>query len=106
MTKHRNVWLGTPGGTADCLLRYSGKPPWRIHLEPFGDHALRCGDSDLFEAFCLVRVVLEAVGLRPMCNGARIDSWASSMSRDMGGGQRVYNADRNSCRTGGSRTDF
>jgi hypothetical protein len=46
--------------------------------------------SDLFVALRELRTKIEEFGHRLLCNGARIDSWPSPMSRDMGRARKVY----------------
>lgn len=46
--------------------------------------------KDLFDSFCKLRLVLESQGFRILCNGARIDSYPSPMSRNMCGGAKLY----------------
>jgi hypothetical protein len=47
-------------------------------------------DGDLFSCLCQLRNSLEKIGWNILCNGARINSWASTMSRQMGGGFKIY----------------
>lgn len=45
---------------------------------------------DYFEALREARLAMEDAGLRPCCAGARRDTWASGMQRDMGQGLTCY----------------
>jgi hypothetical protein len=45
---------------------------------------------DMFEALIRLRRQLEPDGLMIAVQGARRDTWASGMARDMGGGMQVY----------------
>lgn len=47
-------------------------------------------EYNIFDALCRLRAVLEPFGFLICCNGARRDSWASGLAKDMGGGKRVY----------------
>jgi hypothetical protein len=63
----------------------------RITLAAAGDNqSWSALGQDLFEAFCALRVQLEALGVRICVNGARVDAYPSGMSRDMGGGQMLH----------------
>lgn len=46
--------------------------------------------TDIFEALLRLRRLLEPSEIRVLCNGARLNAWASGMARDMGGGWQVY----------------
>jgi hypothetical protein len=45
---------------------------------------------DMFDAVLAIRHRLEAEGLLLLCNGARIDAYPSSMSRQMSSGRKLY----------------
>ena len=45
---------------------------------------------DLFECFCELRKFLEEEGWNILCNGARVDAYPTTMSRQMGGGLKLY----------------
>lgn len=60
----------------------------RIHLGELGDVTSSAGD--LFECLAQVRRQVDPKGLRLLVNGARRDTWASGMSRSMGGGREAY----------------
>ena len=47
-------------------------------------------EYNIFDALCRLRAVLESNGCLICCNGARRDTWASGIAKDMGGGERVY----------------
>jgi hypothetical protein len=46
--------------------------------------------DDLFEALILIRLEAEKHGYFILCNGARTDAYPSRMSRQMGGGGKLY----------------
>jgi len=58
------------------------------HVDGFG--SFTGTSSDYFEALRMARLAMEDVGLRPCCAGARRDTWASGMQRDMGQGLTCY----------------
>src|ERR1039457_2545665 len=58
------------------------------HVEGFG--IFTGTGPDYFEALRRARLVMEDVGLRPCCAGARRDTWASGMQRDMADGLFCY----------------
>jgi hypothetical protein len=73
-----------------CKLRFTNSPPWSLHFASsmIGDGLLE--GVDLFECLKTFRRSLEERDLRIGCNGARVDTWATAMSRQMGGGRKVY----------------
>lgn len=58
------------------------------HVDGFG--TFTGTSSDYFDALRKARLAMEDVGLRPCCAGARRDTWASGMQRDMGQGLVCY----------------
>ena len=46
--------------------------------------------SDFFEAFCQIRLQLEAEALFPFCYGASLNVYPSGMSRQMSNGMSAY----------------
>jgi hypothetical protein len=73
-----------------CLLIQADIRPWTLEFanDVLG-HATFSG-PDLFECLSQLRQWLGARGYQILCYGARIDAWASSMSRQMGGARKVY----------------
>ena len=57
---------------------------------PTANHNFTGSSSDYFEALRKARLAMEDLGLRPCCAGARRDTWASGMQRDMGQGLICY----------------
>jgi hypothetical protein len=73
-------------GTFDCVhldeaceivFRYRGK-------------VVEESARDYFEAFCRVLLRLEREKLSPLCHGASLNVYPSSMGRDMGAGLMAY----------------
>ncbi len=68
-------------------------PAYRIELvTPVGNHTCpyTATASDMFTALVRLRRQLEPDGVMVAVQGARRDTWASGMARDMGGGMQVY----------------
>ena len=92
MRKVKNVTLidGT-GRIQQAKLAFPGEPPWWLELtSEMTVQKTRFNGDDLFEALCNLRKYLEPKGLRVLCNGSRVDAFPSEMSRQMGGGRRLY----------------
>jgi hypothetical protein len=79
-----------PSGIGSCVISFSRKTPGRLIFfhEEYGN--ILCTGCDLFESLCQLRLLLEQQKHFILCNGARIDAWASNLARDMGGGKKVY----------------
>lgn len=78
------------GRASECQLDYENTFPCTIKFESpdLGHHSFHA--KDLFECLCELRRFLEARDWRILCNGARLDAYPSAMSRQMGGGARLY----------------
>jgi Clp amino terminal domain, pathogenicity island component len=63
--------------------------PYRAQLEWRGA-PIEVGAGDMFEALVRIREQLEPQGWFVAVQGARLDTFASGMQRDMGGGLSVY----------------
>jgi hypothetical protein len=90
MSVHTLPMVDRHGATSYCKLVQSDAPPWELTFETPDMEQIRIADVDLFQCLCRLRDRLEQMGVRIACNGARIDAWASSMSRGMGGARKVY----------------
>jgi hypothetical protein len=55
-----------------------------------GERSLSATASDFFEAFCQIRLALEAEGILPICYAASLNVFPSGMCRDMGAGLKAY----------------
>lgn len=75
---------------SECTLFYQNTQPSIIDFQNYelGDHHFE--GRDIFDCLCQLRAFLEKKGWNILCNGARIDAYPSSMSRDMGGGMKLY----------------
>ncbi|MCT7981394.1 hypothetical protein [Laspinema olomoucense] len=75
---------------SECTLFYQNTRPCIIVFQnaELGNHQFE--GKDVFDGFCELRLFLEKKGWNILCNGARVDAYPSSMSRDMGGGMKLY----------------
>ncbi|GAA4628681.1 hypothetical protein GCM10023196_046060 [Actinoallomurus vinaceus] len=62
---------------------------WRVEASDKNRRVWTGSGSDLFDAFRALRENPEAQGFRFLVVGARIDSWPTQMSRQMGGGAEL-----------------
>lgn len=78
------------GDKAACLLEYSSGDLVEMTVSSalLGTFSVTAGD--LFEALSLIRLETEKHGYLMLCNGARKDAYPSRMSRQMGGGRKLY----------------
>jgi hypothetical protein len=74
----------------ETILKYSESPPWFIEISLGELPTKRYEGTDLFECLCNLRKQLDKLGIKILCNGSRIDTHPSRMSRDMGGARKVY----------------
>lgn len=71
------------------ILTIADSPPWNLTLA-VEDRRYEATGVDLFDALSILRVQLEAAGLRICVEGARADVFPSGMSRQSSGGRRAY----------------
>jgi hypothetical protein len=74
----------------EAMISYTEVPPWRLEMHIPAHEAIVEEGPDLFECLMRARMRLEPEGYQLLCNGSRKDCWASGMSRDMGGGAKLY----------------
>ncbi|MBW4649009.1 MAG: hypothetical protein KME06_09925 [Kastovskya adunca ATA6-11-RM4] len=74
----------------DRVVSYRGEPPCVLTFQnsEFGEQQF--SGKDIFECLCNLRRFLEEKDWRILCNGACFDAYPSGMSRDMGGGYKLY----------------
>lgn len=75
---------------AECSVAYPNKPPWFIEFSNARLGSRTFYANDLFDCLCELRIFLEKNGFLILCNGARVDAYPSTMSREMSGGRKVY----------------
>jgi hypothetical protein len=73
-----------------CILKYENTPLMAIELSIEELSKTRFEGDDLFSALCNLRLELDKSDIKLLCNGCRIDTYVSRMSRQMGGGRKVY----------------
>ena len=73
-----------------CELSINDRPPYAIRLDYDLVRGQVFSGRDLFECLIALRRELEKAGVQILCNGARVDAWPSSMSRQMGRARKVY----------------
>lgn len=78
------------GAKEECSIEISNGPDWKLVFSGAGLHRRLYTGRDLFDAFISLRKALEEGGIQLLCVGARRDVYPSGMSRDMGGGRKVY----------------
>jgi hypothetical protein len=83
-------FLKTDNTITNCILKYADTPPWAIEVSLEELSKTRFEGDDLFSALCDLRCDLDKAGIKLLCNGCRIDTYVSRMSRQMGGGRKVY----------------
>ena len=78
------------GDKAACLLEYSPGDLVEVIFSSalLGTFSVTAGD--LFEALSLIRLKMEKHGYFMLCNGARKNAYPSRMSRQVGGGRKLY----------------
>lgn len=81
----------TPGGTEeDWLLRVDEDDEPRMSLASSGGMEWHAAGDDFFEVLTRLRLQIEPLGYRLLCNGARVDAYPSGMSREMSKGRVLY----------------
>ena len=73
------------GRTSGCVLTHPDFGTWTLEFasDAFG-HTV-CSGPDLFECLAELRRWLAVRGYKILCNGARVDTWASSIARRLVG---------------------
>jgi hypothetical protein len=94
MTNLYSVEVGWRDGVESCVVYFpaitTADPLYKLHIvSPRYGHLL-ASSYNVFDALFRLRVVLEILGGRIRCHGARVEAWATQFARDMGGGTRVY----------------
>jgi hypothetical protein len=90
IVKVRLIKMTEPSNLLDAEIRYySDADDWFIEFKSSIFEGV-FQDGDIFSCLCELRKSLEKIGWNIMCNGARINSWATTMSRQMGGGFKIY----------------
>lgn len=76
---------------SECTISYDREHrPYKVYFENSELGSYYFEGRDIFDCLCQLRVLLEEKGWNILCNGSRVDAYPSSMSRDMGGGMKLY----------------
>lgn len=76
--------------TYESTVSYEETSPCSLKFESSEFGHKRFNDIDIFGCLCELRKFLEKEDWNILCNGARVDAYPSTMSRQMGGGQKLY----------------
>lgn len=90
MSVHHLQIVDDSGRISTCSVSHPDTRPWKLEFENEELGRVAFAAPDLFGCLCDLRLWLASRGFRILCNGARIDTWASSMARQMGGARKVY----------------
>lgn len=77
------------GEFKNSIVKYSVAPPWYIQLSLDELRDAKFEGSDLFDCLCSLRSKLDVLGIKILCNGARIDAYPSPMLQSSGA-RKVY----------------
>ena len=77
--------LNDRGEHHQMQVLYSERPPWFLCIDSAVTGKHNFEDSNLFECLVSARKLIEPSGWRLLCNGSRVDAFASNMSRESGG---------------------
>jgi hypothetical protein len=72
------------------MMNIASDPPWIIEFTALDIPKMILKNRDLFECLIDLRKELVKFRYRPLCNGARLNIHASSMSREICGGEMAY----------------
>lgn len=87
----RLVKVGEQLNLSDCTL-YHSRTSTNDFLIDFRSSILEgvFQGEDIFSCLCELRKSLEQLEWYILCNGSRTNAWATTMSRQMGGGFKIY----------------
>lgn len=74
----------------ECFIHIPDMEPWHIEFEDSELGVIKFQGSDLFACLSNLRLYLEKKNFLLLCNGARIDVYPSSMTREMSAGRLAY----------------
>jgi hypothetical protein len=78
------------GEIKEFVFSMSKSEPYFLEVEGYELRKLHAHGEDLFDCLVNLRSDLDKEGVRILCNGARLDTYPSAMSREMSGGKKVY----------------
>jgi hypothetical protein len=85
-----SIYFDDDNGMVEGVIDIASSPPWIIEFTAPDIPKLVLRNRDLFECLIGLRKELVKFRCRPLCNGARLNIHASSMSREMCGGEMAY----------------
>ncbi|MEM7225435.1 MAG: hypothetical protein AAF495_20835 [Pseudomonadota bacterium] len=85
-----NIDIGEERVSRISITYLGGNPDYRINVEIPDLLHQSFEANDVFECLIKLRRLIEPMGWRVLCNGARKDAYPSGMARDMGGGFGLY----------------
>lgn len=85
-----SIHFNADNRVVEAMIDIASDPPWTIELTAPGIPKLTSKNRDLFECLIDLRKELVKYSCRPLCNGARLNIHASSMSREICGGEVAY----------------
>jgi hypothetical protein len=74
----------------DRVVSYPGNPLCSVEFYSPKLGKEQVTSPDIFGCLCELRYFLDSENWKILCNGARFDAYPSAMSRQMGGGQKLY----------------
>jgi len=79
-----------PGQSEVCDIDLVQSRPVELRIQSRHLGSMAFTGDDVFEALVALRLRLEQDGYLLLCNAARKDAYPSRMSREMGGGRKIY----------------
>jgi hypothetical protein len=82
-------FLAPNGEIKNVKVKFATAPPWFIELSLVELETTNFEGDDLFDCLCSLRSKLDVLGIKILCNGARIDAYPSPMLQSSGA-RKVY----------------
>ena len=82
-------FLFPSGELKNIIVKFSNSPPWFIEASLEELNISKIEGSDLFDCLLSLRSRLDILGIKILCNGARIDAYPSPMLQSSGA-RKVY----------------
>ena len=82
-------FLRPSGEIKNIKVTFPNEQPWFIELSLDGVQTTKFEGSDLFDCLCALRSKMDALGIKTLCNGARMDAFPSPMLQSSGA-RKVY----------------
>lgn len=81
--------LSPSGEIKNIKVSFADSHPWFIELSLDGKQTFKLEGSDLFDCLCTLRTKTDVLGIKILCNGARIDAFPSPMLQSSGA-RKIY----------------